>query len=507
MTRQSQARQVAAVPGSVAGDLVAPETAAPGHRGHHLFRGRQGDKRRSAQRRVLLTGATGSWGQSTLAQLAVRGLPVTAFIQPSQKRIGRKLSAKFPQLRIFYGDLRDPKAVAAAMSDARMVLHLGAVVSPLADKAPQLAQAVNVGGMQAIVAAARARPPADAVEVVAIGSVAQTGDRNPPNHWGRIGDPQRASVYDNYALTKIAAERILIDAGLPRWVSLRQTGILHPGMMRSLDPIMSHPPLEGVIEWVTEHDSARLLASIAAGEAPAELWGHAWNIGGGASFRLTNWQFMSALLGAAGVAEARSWFERRWFATRNFHGHWFADSDALEKLVPFRSDSLAESLVRCGRALRPARILPGWMVRSFVTGPAVRRLRGTMHMILHGDKEAVNAYYGSREAFSDIGGWEQWQPKPPGAEVKLLELGFADRATLRAADARDAAAFRGGEVCDPGHAKETDILQWRCGAGHSFAGSMRLILRSGHWCPTCVQDIDSYERQAEHDQLLAQLMG
>jgi hypothetical protein len=40
-----------------------------------------------------------------------------------------------------------------------------------------------------------------------------------------------------------------------------------------------------------------------------------------------------------------------------------------------------------------------------------------------------------------------------------------------------------------------------------FAGSPRLSLTAGHWCPECVTDSAEYERQAERTPFLAQLEG
>ncbi len=38
---------------------------------------------------------------------------------------------------------------------------------------------------------------------VYIGTVAETGDRMPPIHWGRVGDPIKPSMFDYYAVSKV----------------------------------------------------------------------------------------------------------------------------------------------------------------------------------------------------------------------------------------------------------------------------------------------------------------
>ena len=88
------------------------------------------------------------------------------------------------------------------------------MVSPAADYYPKKTMFVNVTAMKNIVKAVKAQENPDDIKVVYIGTVAQTGDRNYPTHWGRTGDPIQISVYDHYAISKTIAESILADSGL-----------------------------------------------------------------------------------------------------------------------------------------------------------------------------------------------------------------------------------------------------------------------------------------------------
>jgi beta-glucosidase-like glycosyl hydrolase len=75
-----------------------------------------------------------------------------------------------------------------------------------------------------------------------------------------------------------------------------------------------------------------------------------YNIGGGAGWRLTNWELQTRTAGALGVVDVRGWYERNWFATRSFHGQWYSDSDRLHELVAFRRDTFDAALARAARA-------------------------------------------------------------------------------------------------------------------------------------------------------------
>lgn len=468
------------------------------------------------RKQVFLTGATGNWGRCVLAEFAARAgrFEVTALVLPTpQDRAIIRRFREMPNLRVVEGDVTDYATVEPALRGADYVLHTGAVVSPVADDHPGLTHRVNVGGARAIIRAVRAQPDPGAIGVVMIGSVAETGDRNPPHHWGRVGDPLRVSRFDEYGQSKVAAERELVDSGLPRWAWLRQTGIFHPGLLRIRDAIMTHTPIGGVLEWVSAEDAARLLANLCEDDLPPGFWGHVYNIGGGAGWRLTNWEFQTRMMAALGVPDVRRWYERDWFATRNFHGHWYTDSDRLAQLVPFRRDSFDEALARAvrsaPRSVRMAGRIPPWVVKQLVIKPLTRHPRGTMAWLRDDDEDRIRAYFGSREEWAAIGTWADFEEPRPSRTPSYLDHGYDedhDPAQWTVADLAGAAAFRGGALLSDSVPGVRTAVRWRCGLGHVFTGSPYLVLAAGHWCPECVRDTAGYPRQAEHNRFLAQLL-
>lgn len=465
--------------------------------------------------RVLLTGATGNWGRTTLRELRKRdAVDVVAFAMPtSADRAVLDEFSDMENLSVVWGDLTIYADVQRAISGVDTILHVGAVVSPLADAHPGLARRVNTGSMQNIIRAVKALADPASVGVVGIGSVAQTGDRQAPHHWGRVGDPIRVSQFDEYGQTKVIAEKLLVDSGLPRWAWLRQTGIFHPGMLEIRDPIMTHSPFAGVLEWVSDEDSARLLAGIAEGP-PEEFWRGIYNIGGGEGWRLTNWQLQTAIGAAMDVKDIRRWYDRNWFALKNFHGQWYTDSDDLDALVPFREDTFDAAMDRAIAAapssVRNAGKVPAWIVKNLVMRSLAHKPRGTMHAITRHDDEEVAAHFGSRQAWEQIGDWSTFAPPEPSRTPSLLEHGYDESkpsCEWASPDYVEAARFRGGELLssNPPTGNISTPLLWRCAFGHIFGASPRLVLIGGHWCPECVRDSARYEEQAVHSPFLAQL--
>jgi len=163
------------------------------------------------------------------------------------------------------------------------------MVSPNADTFPYETQEINIGGMKNIVKAVLAQPNKDDIKVCYIGSVAETGGRNYPYHYGRTGDPINISIYDHYALSKAIAEMTLVDSGIKNWVVLRMTGINHAGLFNNMKPIVMHVVINGGLEWCTQEDSGRLLRQLVLldidGKLGKNFWNHIFNISSSKFFK------------------------------------------------------------------------------------------------------------------------------------------------------------------------------------------------------------------------------
>ena len=452
---------------------------------------------------VFITGATGVMGKASLDAILKRGdCRVRLLVRPSKKN--RKMMAPYlkdERVAVVWGDLLERDAVREALGDATLVLHMGGMVSPMADRYPEKTLKVNVEGTRNIVNAIKESPDPYAVALVYIGSVAQMSDRMEPHHWGRTGDPLMPSKFDHYGLSKILAERVVAESGLKRWASLRQSGILHPGLfLRGSDPITFHVPLRGVLEWATVEDSANLMAALCGENVPEEFWRNFYNIGSGAPYRLTNYEFEKLILGAVGSPAPEKIFETDWFATRNFHGCWYLDSDRLEKLVPFRENVEVEEyfkkmVKKAPEWVKLAPLAPPFVVKRMMKKVALTPDYGTLDWVRRTDcEDRINAFFGSREERAKIPGWDKFDLSRPSEEPVPLDHGYDDSkadADITVEDCRGVAAHRGGRLVEDDEAWKGSFsldspVQWECAEGHKFIATPRLILRGGHWCPECL---------------------
>ncbi|MBQ3613111.1 MAG: NAD(P)-dependent oxidoreductase [Bacteroidales bacterium] len=375
---------------------------------------------------VFLTGGTGNMGWAGFQELYARRDRFNIRLLARDSSKNHKLLDRFagdPSVSVIWGDLTRYEDVLEGVTGADYVLHVGGMVSPAADYYPEKTLKVNVLAAENVVKAVLAQPGHDDMKVVYIGSVAQYGDRNPPCHWGSADEPQTPARFDMYALSKIRSEEIFANAGLKHWVSLRQSGILYPGILKVVNPTAFHVPMGGVLEWATIEDSGRLLAQVCEDWVPENFWNRAYNISSGPQYRMTNYEFMKRMLNALGLPDPEKVFEPQWFALKNFHGMWYTDADDLNDILHFRADVPVDAYFASMKSKLPwfyslAFLAPAWAVKIFMKPFAFEKGLGTQWWV-ENDPEKFEAYYGSREAYDAIRSWDDIRPAPlskdPGA--------------------------------------------------------------------------------------------
>ena len=373
----------------------------------------------TTKKTVFLTGGTGNMGWAGFQELYQRKERFNIRLLARDSKKNRKMLEKYaddPAVTVIWGDLTRYEDVLEGVKGSDYVLHVGGMVSPAADYFPEKTMKVNVSAAEYVVKAVLAQPNADDIKVVYIGSVAQYGDRNPPRHWGDVNEPQTPAKYDMYALSKIKAEEVFANAGLKNWVSLRQSGILYPGILKVVNPTAFHVPVGGVLEWATIEDSGRLLAQVCEDWVPAEFWNQAYNISSGEQYRMTNYEFETRLLNGLGLPGPEKVFEPHWFALKNFHGMWYTDGDKLEDFLHFRANTPIDEYFATMKSKLPwfyslAFLAPAWAVKFFMKPYAFEKGMGTQWWV-ENDPEKFEAYYGSREAYDAIKSWDDVRPAP-----------------------------------------------------------------------------------------------
>ncbi|KWX70271.1 epimerase [Paenibacillus riograndensis] len=482
------------------------------------------------KKRVMITGAAGNMGMETvnLMKNELTKCELLLFdLDNEHSRNQLKEYESMAGVKVVYGDLLNSSLVYDCVKESDIILHIAAFVSPAADEFPERAMKVNYGSTRNLMDSIKKSGRAHEIRFVFIGTIAETGDRMPPIHWGRVGDPIKPSVYDYYAVSKIAAERMVIESELKYWVSLRQTGIMGPKMSKIEDPIMFHNCLENVLEYVSDRDSGRLMRNLCIkdieGTLEYEFWQHIYNIGGGESCRVSTLDMYKIMYGKLGFTNLDHVIDPKWYATRNFHGQYYTDSDKLESYLEFRSDSMEyfyqSYLDNLGALVPLAKVitkvpggqkLMGTIIKNKTKKEAVKE-RGTIRFIEDNDVEKIDAYWGSKanyeaipDKLSDMKKFTDWN------KVINLDHGYDESkpaSELNLEDIKGAAKFRGGECLSTSMVTGdwASKITFKCAFGHTFNASPKLVLEGGHFCPECERKSWNYKERAKREPFFAQV--
>lgn len=284
-----------------------------------------------AKTNILLTGASGGVGYEVLKQLSALTdiYNITAFDKFSGGTA--KLLKPFLKrgINVVFGDITDKDSIAQVCQNKDVVIHLAALIPPVADEKPDLAYNVNVHGTRNLIQALEQQSPH--AFLLYSSSISVYGDRI-SNPYIKVTDPLKPSVGDEYAQTKIKAEK-LIECSALEWSIFRLTAIMGK---HKISKLMFHMPLETPMEICSLEDTGR--AFVNAIEKTRFLRRRIFNLGGGAENRIIYKDFLQRSFTIFGLGKLD--FPKHSFADINFHCGYYADGDELENILHFRRDTL-----------------------------------------------------------------------------------------------------------------------------------------------------------------------
>ena len=271
--------------------------------------------------RVLVTGGAGRLGITVCQTLLRGGFQVRVFDLDTarNRRSVKELAGK---AEILWGDITRPDSVRRAMAEVDIVVHMAAILPPVAYQKPELAAAVNVGGTRIIVDLLKEK--GGHIPFVYTSSAAVFGptpnstepispDRNPPHPRGTYGE------------TKLQAENLLKESGID-YVILRLTATMYllfeVGDLKRMFTI----PLSNRIEFCHPDDTA--LAILNAVKDFNRLKGNTLVISGGPDQQMHYEDMISAILKVLGLPLPPA----RKFTREPYYLDWYDTSQSQELL-------------------------------------------------------------------------------------------------------------------------------------------------------------------------------
>ncbi|MHA1804706.1 MAG: NAD-dependent epimerase/dehydratase family protein [Promethearchaeota archaeon] len=280
--------------------------------------------------KILLTGAFGNVGLSTLEELIERGHDIKIFELKNDKNL--KIAKKYEnKIELIWGDLRNYSEVQKAVSNVDIVIHVGAIIPPLADQNPTLAEEVNVGGTKNVIKAMECQKKKP--KLIFTSSIAVYGDRR-ESPLIKTTDPINPNKDDPYAHQKVQCEQLIQNSSL-EWLILRLTYIVSMEKL-ALDPLMFHMPLETCIEICHTRDVGYAIAN--AVEKP-EVWGNILNIAGGPKCRIIYRDYIHKMLDLFGLGG--DLLPQEAFSNEEFHCG-FMDTQKSQELLQYQRYTLED---------------------------------------------------------------------------------------------------------------------------------------------------------------------
>jgi len=282
--------------------------------------------------RVLVTGGAGRLGITVCQTLLRGGFQVRVFdLDTARNR--RSVKEFAGRAEVLWGDITQPDSVRQAMAEVDVVVHMAAVLPPVAYEKPELAAGVNVGGTRIIVdvlkekggniplvytsSAAVFGPSPEATELI-------SPEKNPPHPKGI------------YAETKFQAENLIKESGID-YVILRLTATMYPIFEVSDLRRMFTIPLRNRIEFCHLDDTA--LAILNAVSDFNRVKGNTLVISGGIYQQMYYEDMIGAILKVLGLPMPPA----RKFTTEPYYLDWY-DTSRSQELLCFQQKTFADYL-------------------------------------------------------------------------------------------------------------------------------------------------------------------
>jgi len=283
--------------------------------------------------KVLLTGPFGKIGFRAIETLLAKGYQPVCF--DLDTKTNRKTARGFGnRITVIWGDITDKPAVINAVNGVDAVIHNAAIIPPMSDRNPALAEKVNVGGTQNIIEAIR--QSTNKPLLVFPSSISVHGHNLPDSPWPKkITDPLHAE--DCYAGHKIKCEELIEKSGLNFVIvrigaCLEGSNAMDTTDMKSALELMFSISARCHIEYVHPKDVAT--AMVNAISNPAAL-GKKFFLGGGKSCQTTWLEFNSLFVEAMGCGA----FPEQAYGNGGYYTDWM-DTEDSQRVLQFQRHTL-----------------------------------------------------------------------------------------------------------------------------------------------------------------------
>lgn len=302
-------------------------------------------------KKVLVTGASGVIGIQTIKFLLSEGKYEITALDLRNKSNYKKLKKYRRRINIIYGDINDKVLIEALVKDQDYIIHLASVLPPIADIKKGLSENIEYLGTENIIKAINFYNP----ECFLVYASSTTIYGN--NEKANIKTKPNLTDMDYYSNTKLKTEE-LISNKIKNYTIIRVPLVLCNPVSNAF---MYNIKKNSIVECITDNDAAYLFASSL--NYMDKLNKKIWNAGGGEQLTASYREILAKVLEIYGFSF--KYLLTRIFIDKNFYIGVYEDSDKLNEIIDFRSDSLSSYYMRLKRTTKN-RVIARFFAKPFI---------------------------------------------------------------------------------------------------------------------------------------------
>jgi len=293
-------------------------------------------------KKVLVTGASGTIGSLVIKYLLSEGKYEITALDLRTKNSQKVLRKYRRRINIIYGDINDNVLMEALVKDHDYIIHLAGVMPPLADIKKGLSDKVEYNGTKNIIKAINFYNPK--CFLIYASSTTLYGNVEVAS----IKSKTKITDLDYYSNTKLKVEK-LIKEKLKNYTIIRLPLVLCNPKSSSF---IYNVKLNCNVEAITDNDAAYLFVNALTKEK--ELNKKMFNAGGGVYMTSSYKDILINTLDIYGLS--LKYLLTLLFLDKNFYTHIYEDSNKLDEILEFQSDSLESYYMRLKRSSKKRKI-------------------------------------------------------------------------------------------------------------------------------------------------------
>lgn len=282
--------------------------------------------------RVLITGGAGRLGINICKVFLEDGLQVRVFDldNPRNRKSVKELNGK---AEISWGDITQPESVRQALNGVDAVVHMAAILPPVAEEKPELTAKVNVGGTKILVDLLKEK--GGKLPFVFTSSAAAFG---PTPDATELLCPDKTDCHPKgmYGKTKLQAEGLIKESGID-YAILRLTATMYFIFEMSDIKRMFTLPLNQRVEYCHPRDTAKAILNTV--KKFDQVKGNTLIISGGSKQRMLYRDMVGAILIVMGLPLPPA----KKFTTAPYYLDWY-DTTKAQELLQFQEHTFADYL-------------------------------------------------------------------------------------------------------------------------------------------------------------------